>query len=108
MSEVCVDRVRIIFPGIGECERCSTLTGQVNINCKDRSGLGNEMMVEFTANREADFEGFEMLLNCVEPGFDQNIPPPSIGKRQVSQECSSPQGMGPQSFPSLPPTVSYG
>ena len=108
MSNVCVDRIKMIFPGVGQCDRCSSKNSQINMNCMDRSGLGNELMVEFTANRESDFTGFEMLVNCVEPGFDQNnIPPPdNRRKRQVQEECASPMGIGPRPFPELPPPVS--
>ena len=95
---ICIDRIRMIFPGVATCERCSTMDSSANLNCMDRSGLGNEMMVEFTANRENDFPGFEILANCVEPNFDQNnIPPPPIDKRQV-EECTSPNGIGPNCF----------
>lgn len=75
-------------------------------NCVDRSGLGNEMMVEFTANRETDLPGFEIMAYCVEPGFTQdNIPTPGgIGKRQAEQ-CTSPNGIGPRDLPALPPLV---
>ena len=108
MPNVCVDRIKMIFPGVGQCERCSSKNSQINMNCMDRSGLGNELMVEFTSNRESDFTGFEMLVNCVEPGFDQNnIPPPdNKRKRQVQEECASPMGIGPRPFPELPPPVS--
>ena len=106
MSQVCVDRIRMIFPGIGECERCSSMASPVNTNCMDRSGLGNEIMVEFTANRETDLPGFEMLAHCVEPGFDQNnVPAAGNGKRQA-EACASPLGMGPRPFPEQPPAVS--
>ncbi|CAI8040667.1 hypothetical protein GBAR_LOCUS22633, partial [Geodia barretti] len=105
MPNVCVDRIKMIFPGVGQCDRCSSKNSQINMNCMDRSGLGNELMVEFTSNRESDFTGFEMLVNCVEPGFDQNnIPPPdNKRKRQVQEECASPMGIGPRPFPELPP-----
>ena len=104
---VCVDKMRLMFPNVGECERCSSMKNPMNANCMDRSGLGNEMMVEFTANRETDLPGFEILANCVEPGFNQNnIPAPGgIGKRHAEQ-CSSPEGSGPRDLPALPPPVS--
>lgn len=80
--------------------------GNSAFNCVDRSGLGNEMMVEFTANRETDLPGFEILANCVEPGFSQdNIGAGGIGKRQAEQ-CTSPNGIGPRDLPELPPLVS--
>ena len=104
---VCVDKIRLMFPGVGECERCSSMSNPLNNNCMDRSGLGDEILVEFTVNRETDLPGFEMLANCVEPGFDQNnIPSPDKRKRQVQEECTSPLGMGPTPFPELPPAVS--
>lgn len=102
---VCVDGMRMIFPGVTTCERCGTMDSSVNLNCMDRSGFGNEIMVEFTANRERDFPGFEILANCVEPGFDQNNIPPPDNKRQT-EKCTSPNGIGPRLFPSLPPPVS--
>ena len=106
MSGVCVDRMRMIFPGVATCERCGTINASPNSNCMDRSGMGNEMMVEFIVNRETDLPGFEILANCIEPGFDQNnIPPPLNNKRQV-EECTSPNGIGPRLFPALPPPVS--
>ena len=106
MAGVCVDRLRMIFPGVGECERCSSMSTPATTNCMDRSGLGNELMVEFTANRERDFPGFEILANCVEPNFDQNnVTNPSL-KRQAD-ECTSPAGSGPRPLaPAVPPPVS--
>ena len=97
----------MIFPGVGECDRCSSLNNQMNANCMDRSGLGQAMMVEFVVNRETDRKGFEILASCLEPGFNlNNVPGPIIGKRQVASSCTSPLGMGPTPFPELPPNVS--
>lgn len=105
ISNVCVDKIRLIFPGVGECERCSTMSNSAS-NCMDRSGLGNEIFVEFTANRETDLPGFEMFAYCVEPGFSQNIlGTGGIGKREAEQ-CTSPNGIGPRELPALPPPVS--
>ena len=109
LNGVCVDRIKMMFPDVATCERCSTIDSSANANCMDRSGFGNEMMVEFTVNRETDLPGFEILANCVDPDFDQNNipPPPSDGKRQV-EECTSPNSVGPRMSPPLPPPVSTG
>ena len=110
MSDVCVDRIKMIFPNVGQCERCSNMDSLVNTNCVDRNGLGTSLMVEFTSNRETDMRGFEMLVNCADPGFDQNnIPSPLSDKRkrQVQEECTSPNGIGPIPFPELPPPVCF-
>lgn len=108
LTDVCVDKLKLIFPGVGECERCSTMSNSINSasSCVDRSGLGNEMFVEFTANRETDLPGFEIFAYCIEPGFSQNnIFSDGIGKRQAEQ-CTSPNGIGPRDLPALPPLVS--
>ena len=103
----CVDRLKLMFPGVANCERCGTITNPINSNCPGSSGLGNEMMVEFVANRETQHPGFEMLAHCVEPGFDQNnVPPPSGRKRRQADECTSPDGIGPRDLPPVPPPVS--
>ena len=34
---VCVDRLRLIFPGVGECERCGSPNSPTNANCMDRA-----------------------------------------------------------------------
>ena len=94
-----------MFPGVSACERCGQ-SSQSDTSCLGRSGIGNEMMLEFTVNRESDFPGFEMLAHCVEPGFDQNnVPLPPNNKRQV-EGCTSPDGIGPRMSPPLPPPVS--
>ena len=106
MPGVCVDRLRLIFPGLGDCERCSSMSSPTNANCMDRSGLGTELLVEFIANRERNFPGFEILVDCIDPEFDQSSMSNSLLKRQVQEECTSPDGMGPRPLPQLPPPVS--
>ena len=101
----CVDILRLDFPGVADCERCGDINNPLNDNCPDQSGLGNEMFVEFTVNREihVDLRGFEILAHCVEPGFDQNnVPPPSGRKRRQAEECTSPDGIGPRDLPPVP------
>ena len=103
---VCVDRLKITFPGMGmnTCERCGTLNDPLNANCMDQSGIGREMMVEFATNREINSTGFEIIANCVNPSFDQN----SSGnrKKRQAQQCTSPTGTGPRPLEVVPP-VSY-
>ena len=105
----CVDRLKFMFPGVTDCERCGSMNNAINNNCVSmgRSGLGNEMMVEFVVNRETEHPGFEMLAHCVEPGFNQNtIPLPSGRKRRQAEECTSPDGIGPRDLPPVPLPVS--
>ena len=96
-SGICVDRLKLWFPGNGHCERCGDMSNTINDNCMDRSGLGNEMMVEFITNRETNSTGFEMIAHCVNPAFGIS----NVQKRQAEQ-CSSPTGMGPVVGP-VPP-----
>ena len=96
-ASACVDRLRLWFPGNGHCERCGDMSDAINDNCMDRSGLGNEMMVEFRTNRETNSTGFEMIAHCVDPAFGIS----NVQKRQAEQ-CSSPTGMGPVVGP-VPP-----
>ena len=56
VSGICVDRLKLTFPGNGHCERCGDMSD--TSNCIDRSGIGNEMIVEFITNRETNSTGF--------------------------------------------------
>ena len=105
-QNTCVDRLRLSFPGVADCERCSSMNNAINNNCMDRSGLGNEMMVEFVVNRETEHPGFEILAHCVDPSFDGNIPHPSGRKRRQAVECTSPDSIGPRDLPPVPLHVS--
>lgn len=109
----CVDRLRIRVPNLGECTRCGNVADPENRNCVSRSGLGNEMFVEFVANRQDEQAGIEMLINCALPGIDQSFPTsnPFQGISfdrivQLQEECTSPEGSGPRNGSAIPLPVS--
>ena len=99
-SGICVDRLKLTFPGNGHCERCGDMSNTFNGNCMDRSGLGNEMIVEFITNRVKNSTGFEIIANCVDPAFGiSNVP----GGKREAEQCTSPTGMSPVILDPLPP-----
>ena len=99
-SGICVDRLKLTFPGNGHCERCGDMSDAINGNCMDRSGLGKEMIVEFITNRVENSTGFEIIANCVNPAFGiSNVP----GAKREPEQCTSPTGMSPVILDPLPP-----
>ena len=108
----CVDRIKLTFPGLGECERCGNIADPQDNNCIDRSGLGNEMIAEFVSNRQNEEPGTEILVNCALPGIDQNSPTTdplqgfNFDSITSQEECTSPDGGGPRNLPQVPPPVS--
>ena len=108
----CVDRIRLSFPGLGDCERCGNFADPQDSNCVDRSGLGDEMIAEFVSNRQSEEPGFEILVHCAPQGIDQNSLPTDLlqGSNFDSvtspPNCTSPDGAGPRLLPAVPPLVS--
>ena len=101
-----MDRLNLDFPSVaGVCERCGNINDPQS-NCASSSGVGNEAFIEFVTNRQGNSAGFEMMITCSDPGFDQNLISSGTKKRNVaSEQCISPQGTGPRTI-RTPPIVS--